>query len=120
MADSISRTASREPGQGYVPLASQVGGHPGVQTSEDGSLLIKPALPAEVQFYQAVLADPTLAPLRPYVPQFIGTLTLEGEVDEQASRDGAIAVKAQDADALRDVQKDESRFRVMCVGNALG
>ena len=44
----------------------------------------------------------------------------EGEVDEQASRDGAIAVKAQGADALRDVQKDELRFRVICVGNASG
>ncbi|KAI6156346.1 hypothetical protein EDD17DRAFT_1626671, partial [Pisolithus thermaeus] len=28
-----------------APLSSQVGGHAGVQTTEDGSLLLKPALP---------------------------------------------------------------------------
>ena len=102
MADSISRSASREPGQGYVPLASQVGGHPGVQTSEDGSLLIKPALPAEVQFYQAVLTKPELEPLRLYIPQFLGTLRLEGEVDEERSKDGAIAVTSESAEAIKD------------------
>ncbi|OBZ75958.1 hypothetical protein A0H81_04935 [Grifola frondosa] len=37
----------------HIPLESQVGGHPGVLTSEDGSLLIKPALPVEVAFYQS-------------------------------------------------------------------
>ncbi|KAI9069468.1 SAICAR synthase-like protein [Trametes sanguinea] len=67
-----------------IPLASQVGGHPGVRTSEDGSLLIKPALPREVAFYQALMSDPALAQLRPYVPRFYGTLRLEGKVDESA------------------------------------
>ncbi|OSD02138.1 SAICAR synthase-like protein [Trametes coccinea BRFM310] len=67
-----------------IPLASQVGGHPGVRTSEDGSLLIKPALPREVAFYQALMSDPALAELRPYVPRFYGTLRLEGKVDESA------------------------------------
>ncbi|KAI0781528.1 SAICAR synthase-like protein [Trametes elegans] len=68
-----------------VPLESQVGGHPGVLTSEDGSLLIKPALPREVAFYQSVAADPAFAPLRPFVPRFYGTLRLEGKVDESAA-----------------------------------
>ncbi|KAI0739221.1 SAICAR synthase-like protein [Daedaleopsis nitida] len=63
-----------------VPLDSQVGGHPGVLTSEDGSLLIKPALAPEVAFYQSVTADPAYAPLRPFVPKFYGTLRLEGKV----------------------------------------
>ncbi|RDX47392.1 SAICAR synthase-like protein [Lentinus brumalis] len=65
-----------------IPLESQVGGHAGVMTSEDGSLLIKPALAAEVAFYQSVTGDPSFAPLRPYVPKFYGTLRLEGKLDE--------------------------------------
>ncbi|KAK0441382.1 SAICAR synthase-like protein [Armillaria borealis] len=65
-----------------VPLASQVGGHAGVLTSEDGSLLIKPALLLEHQFYQILNTNPTFEPLRPFVPKFIGTLKLQGELDE--------------------------------------
>ncbi|KAI0668333.1 SAICAR synthase-like protein [Trametes maxima] len=68
----------------HVPLASQVGGHPGVLTSEDGALVIKPALAHEVAFYQSVTSNPDFAPLRPYVPKFYGTLRLEGKVDESA------------------------------------
>ncbi|KAI0657165.1 SAICAR synthase-like protein [Cubamyces menziesii] len=81
---------------GSIPLESQVGGHPGVRTSEDGSLLIKPALPREVAFYQSVAADPRFAPLRPFVPKFYGTLRLEGKVDESAAaaeQDGALKVR---------------------------
>ncbi|KAI6110866.1 hypothetical protein EDD16DRAFT_1710543 [Pisolithus croceorrhizus] len=33
-------------------LSSQVGGYSGVQTTEDGALLFKPALPRELEFYQ--------------------------------------------------------------------
>ncbi|KAK0185980.1 SAICAR synthase-like protein [Armillaria mellea] len=65
-----------------IPLASQVGGHAGVLTSEDGSLLIKPALPLEHQFYQTLNTNPAFEPLRPFVPKFIGTLKLQGEIDE--------------------------------------
>ena len=62
------------------PLASQVGGHQGVTTSDDDSIVMKPALPTEVAFYQALNSDPVLAPLRPFVPQFFGTLRLEGQL----------------------------------------
>ncbi|KAL1753540.1 hypothetical protein FB107DRAFT_250078 [Schizophyllum commune] len=65
-----------------IPLASQVGGHAGVQTTEDGSLLIKPALPAELAFYQALSDDSLFAPLRRYLPKFLGTLSLAGKVEE--------------------------------------
>ncbi|KAK0229093.1 SAICAR synthase-like protein [Armillaria nabsnona] len=65
-----------------IPLASQVGGHAGVLTNEDGSLLIKPALPLEHQFYQILNSNPAFEPLRPFVPKFIGTLKLQGELDE--------------------------------------
>jgi len=63
-------------------LASQVGGHPGVSTSEDGSLLFKPALAHEVAFYQSLTSDPAFAPLKPYIPKFYGTLRFEGKVED--------------------------------------
>lgn len=60
-------------------LASQVGGHPGVSTTEDGSLLFKPALPREVSFYENLTSNPTFAHLKPHVPTFYGTLRCEGK-----------------------------------------
>ncbi|KAF9528253.1 hypothetical protein CPB83DRAFT_854709 [Crepidotus variabilis] len=62
-------------------LASQVGGHAGVMTTEDGSLLIKPALHHELAFYQKLQQDAALASLREYTPKFLGVLKLEGQVD---------------------------------------
>ncbi|KAI0034998.1 hypothetical protein K488DRAFT_44224 [Vararia minispora EC-137] len=61
-----------------VELVNQVGGHAGVQTTEDGSLLIKPTLPLEHEFYAALAREPDLEPLRPHVPKFLGTLKLHG------------------------------------------
>jgi 1D-myo-inositol-tetrakisphosphate 5-kinase/inositol-polyphosphate multikinase len=76
-----------------IPLASQVGGHTGVQTSEDGSLIFKPAVPLELQFYQSALTNPVLAPLRPFIPKFYGTLKLEGQIDiERTAAAADIAV----------------------------
>ncbi|KAI9466966.1 hypothetical protein BJY52DRAFT_1235592 [Lactarius psammicola] len=71
------------------PLTSQVGGHTGIQTTDDGALLIKPALPHELQFYQDSLTDPALAPLRQWVPNYLGTLRLEG----QSTADGLANVE---------------------------
>lgn len=67
-----------------IPLTSQVGGHAGVQTSEDGALLVKPALQLERQFYEAIKSDPEspFSGLKPFIPQFFGVLKLEGQVDE--------------------------------------
>ncbi|KAJ3570002.1 hypothetical protein NP233_g4690 [Leucocoprinus birnbaumii] len=76
-----------------VTLAAQVGGHAGVLTTEDGELLIKPALRQELAFYQQLQSDETLSVLLPYVPKFIGTLRLEGEVDESKPQEDGIAVK---------------------------
>ncbi|THH21461.1 hypothetical protein EW146_g104 [Bondarzewia mesenterica] len=67
-------------------LDNQVGGHAGVQTTEDGSLLIKLALPLEHQFYQTTVSDPAVAPLLPWIPKFYGTLRLSG----YTSADGTI------------------------------
>lgn len=63
------------------PLVPQVGGHPGVSISEDGSLLIKPALAHEVEFYQHLNSEPAFASLRSYIPKFYGTLRFEGKVE---------------------------------------
>ena len=87
------------------PLNSQVGGHPGVLTSEDGSLLIKPALAAEVAFYQSVTADPAFAPLRPFVPKFYGTLRLEGKVDSSQLQSEGEPLKV--VHAVGNEEKDE-------------
>lgn len=76
-----------------VALASQVGGHAGVLSTEDGELLIKPALPRELAFYQKLQTDEAFARLRPYVPKFIGTLRLEGELDQSKPQEEGIAVK---------------------------
>ncbi|KAI0307210.1 hypothetical protein B0F90DRAFT_1807864 [Multifurca ochricompacta] len=75
MADEQVDSTSLQP----QPLAYQVGGHKGIQTTGDGTLLIKPALPLELQFYQNSLIDPALALLRPWVPTYLGTLRLEGK-----------------------------------------
>ncbi|KAH9930855.1 SAICAR synthase-like protein [Fomitopsis serialis] len=69
-----------DPGPVSKVYANQVGGHPGVATTEDGSLLIKPSLPREVAFYQALATDARCANLRDFVPEFYGTLKLEGRV----------------------------------------
>jgi len=78
---------SAPPTRGHAPLATQVGGHAGVMTSEDGSLIIKPALPVEIAFYNSVGSDPGFAPLRPFIPKFYGTLKLEGTLE--AKENGA-------------------------------
>ncbi|KAG6332882.1 hypothetical protein ID866_6207 [Astraeus odoratus] len=81
------------------PLSSQVGGHEGVQTTEDGSLLLKPALPREVAFYQLVrdgiapgvdastVATSGLNALLPWIPKFLGVLSLEGRLEDSGSAD---------------------------------
>ncbi|KXN91930.1 Inositol polyphosphate multikinase [Leucoagaricus sp. SymC.cos] len=76
-----------------IALSTQVGGHAGVLTTEDGELLIKPALPRELEFYQKLQSDEKLATLLPFAPKFLGTLRLEGEVDDTKSQEGGVAVK---------------------------
>ena len=68
-------------------LSSRVGGHQGLLTSDDDSLIIKPTLPLEIAFYQRINGDAAFSPLQAFVPNFIGTLRLEGELIQ---RDGDI------------------------------
>jgi len=76
-------------------LASQVGGHPGIIESGDGSAIGKPALPLEHQFYEAIYGDnPKLQDfklLQPFIPKLMGTLRLVGRLDESQG-DGEIRV----------------------------
>jgi len=76
-----------------IELNSQVGGHAGILTNEDGELVIKPALPRELAFYQQIRNDKTFSTLLPYVPSFIGTLRLEGKVDYSKPQEEGIAVQ---------------------------
>ncbi|KAF9265713.1 SAICAR synthase-like protein [Marasmius fiardii PR-910] len=82
-----------------VPLTSQVGGHAGVQTTEDGSLIIKPALALEHEFYQSLTTQDSFQALRPFVPKFYGTLKLEGQVDESGEGGGIKELGTSDIDS---------------------
>lgn len=59
---------------------------------------MKPCLPAERDFYQAIFGDERLATLREFVPKFYGTLRLEGKVDAGSAPGGEVG-----ADQLREV-----------------
>lgn len=95
------------PASAHIPLASQVGGHPGILTTEDGSLLIKPALATEVHFYRYVEAVQEFAPLRPFLPCCYGTLRLEGQVDPTADALGPDGATLRPVEGVPDAEKDE-------------
>jgi 1D-myo-inositol-tetrakisphosphate 5-kinase/inositol-polyphosphate multikinase len=86
------------------PLESQVGGHAGVSTIENGLLLVKPALPTEVAFYQRLQQDSELEDLRAFTPTFLGTLELMGKFD------GARSVVSDSivVESVASEEKDES------------
>ena len=69
--------------------ATQVGGHDGITTSQDESLIIKPALPMELKFYEVLNTDISLEPLRPFVPKFYGSLKLSAPEEEEKTSDTA-------------------------------
>jgi 1D-myo-inositol-tetrakisphosphate 5-kinase/inositol-polyphosphate multikinase len=84
-----------------------VGGHAnGVFTTEDDSLLIKQAFHLELKFYQTVqtATTPEFDALRPFIPKFLGTLALQGEVDpDKPLSETSINVKP-----VAGARKDES------------
>jgi 1D-myo-inositol-tetrakisphosphate 5-kinase/inositol-polyphosphate multikinase len=84
--------------KGLHPPMYQVGGHKGLQFSEDGTLVMKPALPPELQFYQNTLQHPTLAPLRQWIPTYLGALRLEGQNTAEGLRS---------VDGIPEREKDE-------------
>ena len=93
-------------------LSSQVGGHPGVLTSEDNVVIIKPSLPREKAFYESLVHGATkeLEVLREFVPQFYGTLRLEGKVKEGSDIEiGQIEPVA----SAKPEEKDEHAFQTV-------
>jgi 1D-myo-inositol-tetrakisphosphate 5-kinase/inositol-polyphosphate multikinase len=62
-----------------------VGGHAGVHVTEDNSLLFKPAVPREIDFYQRIAAagdHDELSKLKDWIPKFLGVLKLEGQLKD--------------------------------------
>lgn len=62
-----------------------------MQTTEDGSLLLKPALRREIDFYQLIAAasdDDPLSKLRKWIPKFLGVLKLEGKLKDTDENGG--------------------------------
>ena len=76
MADDEPTTPNSDDLQAF---AYQVGGHKRIRITGGGDLIVKPASPVELQFYQNILANPALASLRRWVPTYLGTLRLEGQ-----------------------------------------
>jgi len=92
-------SSSSDPRSAEVqPFAYQVGGHKGMQVTGEGALIVKAALPLELQFYQNILASPALSSLRPWVPTYLGTLRLEG----QNTAEGIVSVEG-----VTETEKDE-------------
>lgn len=87
-----------------TPLSQQVGGHTGVHVTEDESLLLKPALPREIAFYQFVRditdASAGLHLLKAWIPKFFGLLSLEGQLADPTAQTDAGAVPVIPAPGL--------------------
>lgn len=58
----------------FVPLSTQVAGHDGVLSDENGFVIIKPCTDAEIHFYEKCLAQG--AGVMDCIPAFMGTLEL--------------------------------------------
>ena len=54
-------------------------------SSADGSVIIKPCLPLEIEFYNALSSKDGYGHLLPHVPKFYGTLKLHGKMDEHGN-----------------------------------
>ncbi|KAG9009974.1 hypothetical protein FRB94_011110 [Tulasnella sp. JGI-2019a] len=76
-----------------LPLASQVGGHPGIESSADGSLIIKPCLLIEPAFYSQIASDVSLAALRPHIPTYYGLLGAARGQEATSSSDASIVLE---------------------------
>jgi inositol-polyphosphate multikinase len=93
-------------------LTTQVGGHPGIIESEDGSSIGKPALPLEHEFYEAIYGDnpanrdlQDFKRLQPFIPRLMGTLRLVGRLDETQA-DGELRILPIEG-AAQAATKDE-------------
>lgn len=87
-----------------------VGGHPGITTTEDGSLVIKPAKPSEITFYTEVLRaeGSAFASLQEFLPTFLGVLSVHGRAGE---KEGEILPLETSEGEL--AARDKSRFSLL-------
>lgn len=100
---SMTHDESAKPSSaGLQPFPYQVGGHKQMQIIGEGALIVKAALPLELQFYQNIQANPALTSLRPWVPTYLGTLRLEG----QTTAEGIASVEG-----IPETVKDEYSYR---------
>lgn len=58
----------------FVPLSTQVAGHDGVLSDENGFVIIKPCSDDEIKFYEQCLSD--VPAMMDCIPSFMGTLEL--------------------------------------------
>ncbi|ODN80070.1 hypothetical protein L198_07880 [Cryptococcus wingfieldii CBS 7118] len=99
-----------------APLANQVAGHDGVMSDASGSLVIKPALPREIAFYQMLTAagreDPIYA-LKGFVPQSYGTLRLEGQLQPSGDVDTSVKDDVPESVVLENLSYAYTRPNIM-------
>ena len=60
-----------------ILLASQVGGHPGVLSSDDGEFVVKPTFHSEIKFYEKLRSEAAFSALIPFIPRFHNTIDLQ-------------------------------------------
>lgn len=84
------------------PLSNQVGGHDGVLSmGDDNEIIVKPALPQELKFYEESVLHAELAA---WMPTYYGTLTLTRNQPGQPGDDkSAPTIKALNGYALSDM-----------------
>ncbi|KAF9148952.1 hypothetical protein BG015_009293 [Linnemannia schmuckeri] len=88
------------------PLSNQVGGHDGVLSmGDDNEIIVKPALPQELKFYEESVLHAELAA---WMPTYYGTLTLTRNQPGQAGGDqtstsAGPTIKALNGYALSDM-----------------
>jgi 1D-myo-inositol-tetrakisphosphate 5-kinase/inositol-polyphosphate multikinase len=95
------------------PLTERVGGHAGVLTSEDETLVIKPAKPREIVFYEETARLPAFAALRPYIPAFLGTLRLQGQQIGKTSEGVPVVSPVAGQDATSGIDESVSSTAVL-------
>jgi 1D-myo-inositol-tetrakisphosphate 5-kinase/inositol-polyphosphate multikinase len=68
-----------------IPFQHQVGGHPGLRATADGSRIIKQSLPSERHFYQSVVSahDKGFKLLSKHVPAFYGVTPADTDGKDQ-------------------------------------
>nr|ODN88558.1 hypothetical protein L203_02562 [Cryptococcus depauperatus CBS 7841] len=99
-----------------IPLTNQVAGHEGVLSDASGSLVIKPALPREVAFYQTLSVAEPLSPayaLKRFVPRSYGTLRLEGQLDSSGGVDTSVKDAVPESVVLENLAYAYTRPNVM-------